>query len=387
MTWVILTGEYPPQPGGVSDYTRRISRGLAMQGDEVRIYAPACTEPTPKDAGVEVVRLPGHFGPAALRILSGALQDLSGPHRILVQYVPHAFGWKSMNLLFCLWLYRHRRESIWVMFHEVAFPRGTFWTFKRNLLAAVTRRMAILVARSTERVLVSIPAWELPLRKWVPKLGNVTWCPIPSNTPEHSEPSEAEHIHASLCPMDGGQVIGHFGTYGHEIASQLSMILPPLLEENPARVALLLGRGGPAFTGKIKAKHPRLTSRLVAPGELSPAEVANHLSACDLLVYPFPDGASSRRTSLMAGLALGLPIVTTEGALSEPLWRESQAVALVSVGAPELATEAVNSLLADPERRIGLGARAARLYREQFSLARTIATLRTATEGKKESGN
>jgi hypothetical protein len=27
--------------------------------------------------------------------------------RLLVQYVPHAFGFKAMNLPFCLWLYAH----------------------------------------------------------------------------------------------------------------------------------------------------------------------------------------------------------------------------------------------------------------------------------------
>ncbi len=27
--WHIVTGEYPPQPGGVSDYTEAVARGLA----------------------------------------------------------------------------------------------------------------------------------------------------------------------------------------------------------------------------------------------------------------------------------------------------------------------------------------------------------------------
>jgi hypothetical protein len=27
LRWHIITGEYPPQPGGVSDYTRLVARG------------------------------------------------------------------------------------------------------------------------------------------------------------------------------------------------------------------------------------------------------------------------------------------------------------------------------------------------------------------------
>ena len=38
--WAVLTGEYPPQPGGVSDYTRLVAEGLAAVGDEVAVYAP-----------------------------------------------------------------------------------------------------------------------------------------------------------------------------------------------------------------------------------------------------------------------------------------------------------------------------------------------------------
>ena len=41
MQWHILTGEYPPQPGGVSDYSRMVAHGLAAAGDEVVVWAPS----------------------------------------------------------------------------------------------------------------------------------------------------------------------------------------------------------------------------------------------------------------------------------------------------------------------------------------------------------
>ena len=39
--WHILTGEYPPRPGGVSDYSAHLSGGLARAGAEVHVWAPA----------------------------------------------------------------------------------------------------------------------------------------------------------------------------------------------------------------------------------------------------------------------------------------------------------------------------------------------------------
>ena len=38
--WHIVTGEYPPARGGVSDYTFAIANGLASAGDEVNVWCP-----------------------------------------------------------------------------------------------------------------------------------------------------------------------------------------------------------------------------------------------------------------------------------------------------------------------------------------------------------
>src|ERR1700682_5498496 len=107
--WHMITGEYPPQAGGVSDYSRVVARGLAAAGDKVDVYAPKTPGVDPNDESVVVHRLPGHFGPRALAELSRSLGRRKN-ERLLIQYVPHAFGFKAMNLHFCLWLYAHTRR-------------------------------------------------------------------------------------------------------------------------------------------------------------------------------------------------------------------------------------------------------------------------------------
>src|SRR5712692_5144834 len=104
--WVLLTGEYPPQSGGVSDYTRLVARGLADAGDEVHVWAPmpAGTQPPGVEPGVAVHRLAGAFGHRDLDRLGRFLVRLKSSCRLLVQYVPHAFGWHGVNVPFCLWL-------------------------------------------------------------------------------------------------------------------------------------------------------------------------------------------------------------------------------------------------------------------------------------------
>jgi len=92
-SWQILTGEYPPQPGGVSDYTQLLAAGLAADGADVTVWAPPCEAPAPFTHGrVTVHRLPDCFGARSLRAIDAHLRTLPHPRRILVQYVPHAFG-------------------------------------------------------------------------------------------------------------------------------------------------------------------------------------------------------------------------------------------------------------------------------------------------------
>lgn len=376
-SWHLITGEYPPQPGGVSDYTRRTARGLAAAGDAVHVWAPWCGAGDATDPGVSVHRLPGRFGPRGLAALDAGIRR--SPGRILVQYVPHAFGWKAMNVPFCLWLHARRRWPVWVMFHEVAFPMRPGQPWRRNLLGRVHGHMARLLLRSAERVFLSIPGWEPLLRGLAGgACPPMSWLPVPSNLDARPDLEVTACVRKQLASGADAVLIGSFGTYGPMVGELLAAVLPPLLERTPGRVGLLLGRGGDGFARALEAERPALRGRLVAPGGLPDPELAAHLAACDLLIQPYPDGVSSRRGSMMAGLSLGIPVVTTEGALTEPLWRDGGAVALTSVGRSPDLVAAAEELLAEPARRAALGRRGRDFYREHFAPERLIRRLRGA---------
>jgi glycosyltransferase involved in cell wall biosynthesis len=375
--WHLITGEYPPQPGGVSDYTRLIARGLADAGDEVHVWAPHYPGPAPTDPGVVLHRLPGHFGPRALAELDAGLRRQPRPCRLFVQYVPHMYGWKAMNLAFCSWLLLRSREAPWVMFHEVAFPCAWGQRLAHNVLGVVQRLMAALVARAAARIFVSIPAWEPLLRRLAPRPASFTWLPVPSTVAFRSNPAAAAAVRRRFAG-ESATVIGHFGTFGGQVAERLAAALPPLLHAAPGRVGLLVGRRSQDFAGRLLREHAGLAGRLHATGEMPPEAVADHLRACDLLVQPYPDGASSRRTSLMAGLALGLPIVSTDGSLTEGVWRREGLVALAPADRPAEVVATVEGLLADPAARQRLGSGGRDGYDRHFSLERTVRTLRAA---------
>jgi glycosyltransferase involved in cell wall biosynthesis len=373
-TWHILSGEYPPHCGGVGDYTRLVARALAEAGDEVHVWTPR-QDQLAKDDRVILHPLPGNFGPAALKTLEGTLaRSPSARRRLLVQYVPHAFGWKGMNVALARWLWRNRRRhAIDVMFHEVAFPLRWRQPVRHVVLAVVQRLMARLAAGAAQRVFVAIPGWTPLLQGWT--RDEPIWLPVPSNLPTEIAPERREQVRRRLTGGTNRLLIGHFGTYGPEVSALLGPALAELLWAEENRFGLLLGRGSEEFARRWKGEHPAMSRRVHAAGYLAAEELAAHLASCDVLLQPYPDGASSRRGSLMAGLGLGLPIVTTCGVLTDPVWHCGGAI--MSAGMePAAIAAAARDLLADAAARQQLGQRARDLYHRCFALHRTISVLR-----------
>lgn len=357
----ILTGEYPPQFGGVSDYTSFLTSWLLKNGTRVVVYAP----PVSGASAEEVRRLPGHFNLRSLASLHDSISHSPPSSIVLVQYVPHMYGMKGMNLLFVLWLWLFCPRRVWVMFHEIAYPleRGQSW--RETVLAIVQRAMAMIVLRSAARVFVSIPGWVPQLRRLAHPLPPTHWLPIPSNIKAGNFES-AQRIREQCLEVRNGWIVGHFGTYGSAITRLLEPILARVLEDSRVHL-LLIGRGSRDFMQQFVHRYPEWGERIRCADSLSPEEVSNHLLACDLLLQPYPDGASTRRTSLMAGLALGVPVVSNLGFLSEPFWNDANSLGLASTDPSEMTARLMN-LLNSPEQRHEIASNAKRLYESTFSL-------------------
>lgn len=375
INWHLITGEYPPRLGGVADHTRLVACGLAAAGGNVDVWTGPSGRPHPNDPGVTVHPLPDHFGPCAFAVLDRALAGAPNA-RVLVQYVPQAFGWRAMNLPFCLWLYARRGRHPLVTFHEVMFPMKLGRPLRHNLLGAVTRLMALLVARSASHIFLTAPVWERVLRTHVGVKAPVSWIPVPSNIPLVEDLAAVRAIRRG-CAGEG-VLLGHFGTNPPDIEPLLCALLPAILAHNPAVVMLLIGRGSFDLREAVLRDHPELASRLRATGPLPPEEVSRVLSACDLMLQPYSDGVSTRRTSLMAAIAHGRPVVTNAGVTTEQLWAETGAVALAPTCDPNALDALVAQIVADPAGRTRLSAKASELYARRFALRHTIAALRAA---------
>jgi len=243
-------------------------------------------------------------------------------------------------------------------------------------VALVHRLMTMILLRAASCVWISIPAWEPRLRPYA--LGRrveFKWLPIMSNIPVIDDAAGAEAIRARYT-REGGALVGHFGTYDRHVTNLLLQSVPELMKNGRPQAMLLLGRGSEAMREQLIEKLPALADRVHAAGTLAAPELSLHVSACDVMLQPYIDGVSTRRGSTMIALAHGVPVVTTSGSFTEPLWAESDAVALAPVEDLPALVETTQRLLPDMlgRKRMSLAGRS--LYAERFDVARTISALR-----------
>jgi glycosyltransferase involved in cell wall biosynthesis len=269
------------------------------------------------------------------------------------------------------------------MVHE-PFLSFSWKSPRQNAPALVHRFMTLLLLRAARRVWISIPGWEDCLRPYA--MGRklpFEWLPIFSNISVAEDPVRTQSIRRQYVDDDDNRVlVGHFGTFGTLITSLLEPIIVSLADDPPAPVVLLIGERSGQFRENLIRKEPRLAKLVRATGQLPADEISHHLAACDILIQPYPDGVSSRRTSFMAGLSHGKPIVTTAGHLTEPLWKQHSAVALAPAGDARAFVEEVRRLSQDAAGRLRAGRAAYQLYHEQFDISRTILALRRTGSAK-----
>ena len=369
--WHIITPEYPPQVGGVADYTSLLAQHLQAAGESPHVWAPGSDEHA--SSGSNLHRTLGSFDAASLAAADLSLDQFARPRSLLVQWVPHGYGRRSMNVGFCRWLARRVRlhgDSLHLMVHE---PFLEFRGIRQSAAAAVHRWMIHTLLGAAEHVWLSIPAWEPMLRPYAPANLEMDWLPIPSTIPLAATPESVKSVRAKVgLPRF---LAGHLGTYSTAIRKMLEPVIIDLVRRHEDLTFLLLGSGSDRFRFALASQYPDVTNRLFATDYLPSAQLSPYLAACDLVVQPYPDGASSRRTSLMAGISHGIPVLTTSGHLSEPLWRDSAAVALVSANDPVSLIASAHALVRSPEERSRLGAAGLRLYRERFDWEQLICKL------------
>jgi glycosyltransferase involved in cell wall biosynthesis len=382
----IVSGEYPPDVGGVGDQAAHLAAALAAQGHDVQVVTTYRERLAPDPAaaasgaagGAQMAATPGPEVLPVVRRWDWRLFALlprlarAGPWDVLhLQYQPGAFRLDGTVNLLPAWLRRRQdAPAIVTTFHDLRVP----YLFPK---AGRLRPLAVrLLARACDGIVAAEPQDLHRLSAWTSDLAPppaVRRIPL-GNALDVAPPADFDRAawRARLGLAADAALAGHFGFVNRTKGVDTLVDAVSRLVDGGRDVSLLmigdpLGSSDPTNAAYLDAVRQRVAAsglerRVRWTGYCPPADVAGWLRCLDVAVLPFSEGASRRRTSIQAAWAQGVPVLTTTPAAPDAPGSEGLdgAVAVPPGDAPALAA-ALGDLLDRPERRAALALAGPRL--------------------------
>jgi glycosyltransferase involved in cell wall biosynthesis len=341
---VALLGRKDEPTDAVEDYCRYLAAALEAH-----------------DIKMEIRRVPWEIhGWAesldALKLMAAQWRDTW----VLVQYT--ALAWSArgfpQELLRVMNILKSAGARVGVVYHDAEPYSGARLVDSfRRFIQIRTMRRALAVA---DLAIFTVPPEKL---SWVPPAlpSNTTFIPVGPNLPI---PAEAIHAPRNAVPTVGVFSITGGAAGAHETQSILSAVCHAAQKLGPLRLSVF-GRHAELRETTLRDGLRDLPVELSVEGTIDPEQVVQKLSVCDVLL--FVRGAiSSRRSSAIAGIACGLPIIALSGSeTAAPI--TNAGVMLVPPDQTAQLNDALVRILIDSNLRADLSSRNRSAYQEHFA--------------------
>ena len=362
----LISGEYPPMQGGVGDYTREMARAMSARGHQIVVVTSIHAAAQQKDEDFTLLPVVSDWGWSVWKSLCLVVAH-EQPDIINIQYQTAAFGMKpAINLLpWRMGTWRNPRPASVVTFHDLLVPflfRGA-GPLRRGVTDHLARRTDGIIATNEEDYAdLSTRAPATP-RRLIPIGPNVM--------PESLEHLDRESWRARWGIRDHQLALSYFGFLnqskgGEELIEALARLVG---EGRDAKLLMIGGKVGASdptnqsYLARVESLIDRLNlrERVIWTGYLPAEETSGAFHASDICVLPYRDGLSTRRGTLMAALAHGLPIVSTQPRVPLVQFQDGENVLLVPPMDADALAGAIARLADDDVLRSRLAAGAAAL--------------------------
>lgn len=337
-----VTGEYPPMQGGVGAHCRELARELAAQGHEVFVYTDAqADEP---DKRVHLTHNAGGWGIGAL----WRIRRWAAEYRLTLVNLHFQTAAYQMSP-FIHWLPDVLRTPVVTTFHDLRFP----YLFPK---AGPLRDWVVMhLARASAGVISTnhedfARLAHLPHAALIP-IGSSVRGALPTDF-------DRQRRRAELDTTPDDFAVAHFGFINHTKGVD-SLLRAAASLDGGVKIWLIGGRTGAsdptnaAYADQIERLIGELglTERVVWTGFLDDDAVAQTFAACDVVALLFTDGASYRRSSLMAAIRHGCAILTTAPVVDIPTFQDGVNMRLVPAGDETVVATALAALRDDADLR------------------------------------
>jgi len=338
---------------GVADHARMLSRALVEAGDIVTLIDY-------RDGHWCVAEESGSRDASAANVAA----SLRACDWVILEYSPFGmarWGFAPWTLLWACAASRLSRLALFVHEPYVREGRG-----RRRLISVWQRLQLRLLLRWTAAALVPIEQSCDLITGLRPGLV-VGHIPVGSNLPDRRTKRAARR---SQLGVEDHVVVAVFST-GHEsrLDEHLGHALRALSATGRPVLALNLGAGASPLP-------PIDGIPVISPGWLEADVLAEYLSAADLFLSPLADGASMRRTTIAAALQHGLPVISTDGYLTDRQLRaRDSGIEMIDVDDPARFGAAAAALAGAPVECARRGEQARLAYTRTWSWPSIVESL------------
>ncbi|MHB8624629.1 MAG: glycosyltransferase family 4 protein [Aggregatilineales bacterium] len=362
---LMLTGQYPPNRGGIGDYTRCLVNALVEAGVDISLAVPQNSD------------LSGTKAPLAKNISRWAWSLLPEIKRLLVetdsswlhiQYQTNIYKCHpAVSLLPAFLRQTGWRGQVAVTFHDLQKPYlfPSAGKLRTKALEFMCRSAKVCIAADSLDVQIlrnmQAQVWHIPIGSNISK-----YYEMPSGT--------AQEFRRLYDIPENAVLIGHFGT-----ASGLETLVSALTQI-PRAYLLLIGKREPKGVDDLipinEAVPETVRQQIVAlnmhtrtrwTGYLPPADVAIALKTANVVVLPYLSGASVRHGGLLAAMTQGAAIVTTFPHYPMPYLIDETHLLTVPPGDPKSIVEAILRIVCNDDLRNKLSINAGQIAETVFS--------------------
>lgn len=351
----VLVARSEREADGIRDYSAQLAGELRHVGVEAELFER-------RPAG----------GWAAI---NGATWQAENADTAILQYNPFWYGRRGFAPGLVRDVARLRRSArgprVAMMVHETYVDmKSARWA----LMGAWQRAQLGALRAVTDMQFCSIESWVERLRR-LPGRSPVHHLPVPSNFPDRRAQAPLGREQLGVAPSEF-------------VVSCFALRHPGRLVEHVAAATRAIAASGRRVSvvnlgpGRRSAESWGPGVTLHSPGYLPGETLSLLLAASELFLAPYADGVSTRRTTVMSALQHAVPVLGTEGHLTDRVIREAHgALRLVPISDRDGFATAATELAGDAGARRALGEAGRRLYERSFDWPVVVDALLAVTNG------
>lgn len=353
MRVLLVAGEFPPMQGGLGAFSSCLAEALVRQGCQVTVFVPCAAEKASSSV-VEPFSLEAAATGWGWRDLHRLSKLVRRFDIVNLQYQAAAYGMR-LPIHFLPWLCRRLALPLLTTFHDLRLP----YLFPK---AGPLRQAAVRwllqgsagVIVTNEEDLLTAAALAPGVRPELVRIGS-------NIEPAAYDAVKRQRLRRQWGCTEATTVICYFG-FLNASKGALDLVEALALLRSQGEDVRLVFIGGligasdatnASYAEQVRARVDvlGLQERVTYTGFVDEEDVSAAFYASDICALPYRDGASYRRGSLMAALAHGMPIVTTEPVLPIAGLSEGNNVLLAPPADPQTLAQGLAFLAHHPEER------------------------------------